>query len=136
MEQGFRLMVADQLLRMSEPEGMLKNKSGPSLTDRKGPERISVTCPRSLSPISTFPALPALETVLATTYIPHPTPAEIQSCSCPCLPGAVKSSWVQVSCPSVCPSTGDSRTNSTPSKGAHKLSISSFLHYLLSVPCP
>ena len=67
MEQGFRLTVADQLLGMSEPEGMLKNKSGSSLTDRKGPERISVTCPRSLSPISTFPTLPALETVLATT---------------------------------------------------------------------
>lgn len=32
MEEGFRLMMADQILGMSEPEGMLKNKS---LTNRQ-----------------------------------------------------------------------------------------------------
>lgn len=68
----------------------------------------------------------------SSNHLTHPTQPlpRSRAAAVPASPGAVTSSWMQVSCPSVCPSTGDSRTNSTPSKGAHELSISSFLHSL------
>ena len=135
MEQGFRLMVADQLLRMSEPEGMLKNKSGPSLTEKSRKDHCDMS--KVTEPHLQVSNTTCFENSSSNhlTYPTQPLPRS-RAAAVPAAPGAVKSSWVPVSCPSVCPSTGDSRTNSTPNKGAHELSISSFLHYLLLVPCP